>query len=129
MRPAPFCQQAIVASLLLVLLPLAALAQAPAPEASCPIPGDRFDWTTDYCLALTQTEDEALAGPCIDQELQRRFVNACEGPAYYKQGLCGLALQAGTYAGSADDCMADGTFAGPTVRRKLAAAGKAAPSS
>jgi hypothetical protein len=106
----------------IALLPLSAVAQAPSPEASCPIPGDRFAWTTDYCLALNQTDDETLAGPCIDQELQRRFVDACQGVTYYKEALCALAVERGSISGRVDDCVADDSFSGPTVRRKLAAA-------
>lgn len=117
------------AACVMALLPLPSVAQTATPEASCPIPGDRFAWTTDYCLALNQTADETLAGPCIDQELQRRFVDACQGVTYYKEGLCGLAVERGDYAGGVDACVADAEFSGPTVRRKRAAAGQGAVAS
>lgn len=102
------------------LLPFAALAEAPAAAEVCPISGDRIAWTTDYCLALLETDDESLAGPCLDQELQRRFLNACEGVTYYKQGMCGLAAHRGSYPGSAEQCLADAGFQGAHVRRRAA---------
>lgn len=108
----------------LMLITGTAVAGGQVDGPACPIPGDRFAWTTDYCLALNQTDDETLAGPCIDQELQRRFVDACQGVTYYKEGLCGLAVERGVYAAGVDACVADAAFSGPTVRRKQAAAGQ-----
>lgn len=107
-----------LAACIIALLPLPSVAQPPSPEPGCPIPGNRFDWATDYCLALNQTDDESLAGPCIDQELQRRFVDACQGVSYYKEALCALAVERGSIGGRVEECVADDAFSGPTVRRK-----------
>jgi hypothetical protein len=123
-RPARWPRRVLPPSFLLAV---AAAASSQAAPVACPIPGSRVPWTADYCMALLETDDETLAGPCLDQELPRRFVNACQAVGYYKQSLCSLAIQRGSYPGRAEDCLADASFHGPSVRRELAEAAAPAP--
>jgi hypothetical protein len=103
---------AIAASLLVVS---AGVSVAAMPDA-CRIQGTRIHWTADYCMALNSTDDEIVAGECINDQLARSFVTDCEAVIFYKRAMCSLAKERGSPVGSVEQCLSDPQFKGPTVR-------------
>ena len=104
-----------IACLAGVAISLGGCATARSP-ASCPVPGNLYQWQADYCLFKTGTDDLIAAGPCLQRESNRWFDNACDGKLHYKQALCRLVLEAGQRSGSVEACVTDRNFTGPVVR-------------
>ena len=99
--------------------PLGALAAvtliASAADPGCEVPGDKVHWIADYCMAKLGTDDEIAAGDCINEELTRRFASDCAAKLHYKKQMCEAAVQRGDFKGGVQACLADRSFAGPTV--------------
>jgi hypothetical protein len=87
-----------------------------ATRAECPIAGDMIHWRADYCLFETGTDDIIAAGPCMERETRKLFRSSCTGNFYYKRAMCELAIGTGQRHDSADHCVKDPLFVGPTVR-------------
>ncbi len=104
-----------IACLVGVAISLGGCATAPSP-ASCPVPGNLYQWQADYCLFKIGTDDLLAAGPCLQQESDLWFRSACDGKLQYKQALCRLVIEAGQRSGSVKVCLEDRDFIGPVVR-------------
>src|SRR5690554_6903047 len=87
-----------------------------ASAGSCPIPGELAHWRADFCLAEAGTDDVVAVSACLERELQIRFRSPCNGKYRYKGAMCKLAVEAGSYSGTARSCVEDPLFVGPTVR-------------
>jgi hypothetical protein len=89
----------------------AGTAMAQAKPAPCPVPGEKIWWIADYCMAKLETDDEIVAGDCINEELRIGFSDDCIAKRYFKRQLCQVVQK-----GRASECARDPNFAGPTVR-------------
>jgi hypothetical protein len=102
-----------------IALALSLLASGCASDVSaraCSIPGEPIQWQADYCLFKSGTDDLIAAQPCMDHESTLQFRNGCDQKQHYKQSLCKLIINAGSRAGSVEQCIQDPEFSGPTVR-------------
>ena len=73
-------------------------------------------WIADYCMSKVESDDEIVAGPCINEEIRVRFRSDCAAKLHYKRALCRQALARGDRTGTLKDCIEDRGFAGSTVR-------------
>jgi hypothetical protein len=105
-----------------LLLPLALLAATAAAtpifaqSRGCPAAGMKIHWIADYCMSKLETDDEIVAGSCINIELERAFKSECVAKVHYKRALCRLAVARKQTPNDMKSCIADKTFMGPTVR-------------
>jgi len=98
------------------LLLASALASARAAGPACPIEGEVVQWIADYCMSKLETDDEIAASDCIAKELQGKRGSACAAKRHFKRALCELAA-ARAGVSSVEQCVADRSFAGSTVRQ------------
>ena len=70
----------------------------------------------DYCMSQLETDDEIAASPCISAEAARVFMSDCAAKVYYKKTMCELAISRRQRQDDINNCVADQTFMGSTVR-------------
>lgn len=70
----------------------------------------------DYCMSQLETDDEIAASSCISVEAARVFTSDCGAKVYYKKKMCQLAISRKQRQGDINNCIADQTFMGSTVR-------------
>ena len=85
-------------------------------QTACPVQGDKIHWIADWCMSTLETDDEIVAGACINEELKQPFRNDCVAKQSYKRRLCELAAKRGQLQAGVSGCMADKAFMGSTVR-------------
>jgi len=88
---------------------------ASASDDSCAIPGEPVHWVIDYCMFTAETDD--FLNPAVQEcfrKQETKGMGACEIKTKYKQAMC--KMKSSQPGGSWESCMADDTYAGPTVR-------------
>jgi hypothetical protein len=93
-----------------------AIGSARAAASACPVEGELVQWIADYCMSKLETDDEIAASDCIAKELQGKRGSACAAKQHFKRTLCELAV-ARAHVSSVEQCVADRSFAGSTVRQ------------
>jgi len=78
-----------------------------------PVPGPRVRWQADYCMYKVGSDDIVAVDPCMRRDGKRRYRNDCEAKKYYKRQICRMAREPEQ---SEEQCVADPSFMGPTVR-------------
>lgn len=100
----------------LLLAALSAATPALAQPRECAIAGEKIHWIADYCMSTLETDDEIAAGACINSEFNRVFASDCEAKVHYKKTMCQRAIALKQRPGNVDNCLADKSFMGSTVR-------------
>jgi len=59
------------------------------------------------------SDDIVAVDPCMRRDGKRRYRNDCEAKKYYKRQICRMAREPEQ---SEEQCVADPSFMGPTVR-------------
>lgn len=70
----------------------------------------------DYCMSVLETDDEIAASSCISAEAARVFTSDCVAKVYYKKTMCQRAISRKQRPDDINNCLADKTFMGSTVR-------------
>ena len=97
-----------------VLLP-GNVSAARLPGAECPVRGELVHWIADYCMLALETDDEIATGDCIAKELATASKDKCKAKLHYKSSMCRIVV-ARDGSGTVEQCVADRSFAGSTVR-------------
>jgi hypothetical protein len=101
------------------LIALALLAIAPhvacGAEPKCDIPGLTKHWIADYCMYRAETDDfeSPEVAKCFAQE-SSKSADTCVNRKKYKEKIC--ELMKSEFGNSKSKCVADKSFAGPTVK-------------
>lgn len=84
-------------------------------EPGCDIPGITMHWIADYCMYRVGTDDfgNPEVGKCFKTE-NDKHPDTCANRKAYKRKIC--EIMKSYYDNSTGKCMADKSFAGPTVR-------------
>lgn len=98
------------------MLLMYARGQAATPLSACPIQGEVIHWVADYCMFKFETDDEIAVSDCIADQIKIGAKNECTAKANYKRALCELTIKSGATRGNVEQCVADRTFMGNTVR-------------
>jgi len=101
---------------LLLVAAISAATPVLAQPRECPAAGTKIHWMADYCMSKLETDDEIAASSCISVEAARVFTSDCVAKVYYKRTLCQLAISRKQRQGDINNCLADKTFMGSTVR-------------
>jgi hypothetical protein len=85
------------------------------PRAGCPVQGELVHWIADYCMLTLETDDEIAASDCIAKELAIASKDKCDAKLHYKSSMCRIVV-ARDGSGTIEQCVADRSFVGSTVR-------------
>lgn len=116
----PIPRQTLLPTLRLVAAGLAVLASVPVMAQSaprvCPVPGETIQWIADFCMLKMQTDDEIAVSDCIGEHLKVKFPDDCVASLHFKRALCSLWLTSGGSEETLEQCVADPSAMGRTVR-------------